>query len=100
MDVAYHVALPFVVADDGLAPGEAVERMSECGGKARRGALATAWLRRRARVQPDWGSDHRRVRRRHTDPEGPHVPDDHSALTGDLGSLVVQTGRNFRIEQV
>jgi hypothetical protein len=25
MDVTYYVALPFVLADDGLAPGEAVE---------------------------------------------------------------------------
>jgi hypothetical protein len=25
MDVTYYVALPFVMADDGLAPGEAVE---------------------------------------------------------------------------
>ena len=25
MDVTYYVALPFVVADDGVAPGEAVE---------------------------------------------------------------------------
>lgn len=25
MDVTYYVALPFVIADDGLAPGEAVE---------------------------------------------------------------------------
>lgn len=28
MDVTYYVALPFVMADDGLAPGEAVECLS------------------------------------------------------------------------
>ena len=28
MDVTYHVALPFVVADDGVAAGEAVECLS------------------------------------------------------------------------
>jgi hypothetical protein len=28
MDVTYYVALPFVLADDGVAAGEAVERLS------------------------------------------------------------------------
>lgn len=28
MDVTYYVALPFVMADDGLAPGEAMECLS------------------------------------------------------------------------
>ncbi len=28
MDVTYYVALPFIPADDGLAPGEAVECLS------------------------------------------------------------------------
>lgn len=28
MDITYYVALPFVMADDGLAPGEAVECLS------------------------------------------------------------------------
>lgn len=28
MDITYYVALPFVMADDGLAPGEAMECLS------------------------------------------------------------------------
>ena len=50
MDVTHYVALPFVLADDGLALGEAVERHRHR--YAGRGALAEDRLRRRTRVQP------------------------------------------------
>ena len=50
MDVTYYVALPFVLADDGLALGEAVECTSA--NAAAPSALAEDRLRRRTRVQP------------------------------------------------
>jgi hypothetical protein len=40
MDVTYYVALPFVLADDGLAPGEAVECTSANAAVMRAEALA------------------------------------------------------------
>lgn len=39
-DVTYYVALPFVLADDGLAPGEAVECLNPNAAVMRAGALA------------------------------------------------------------
>ncbi len=44
-DVTYFVALPFVAADDGIAPGEAVECLS-----ARAAILRAEYLSRRAGI--------------------------------------------------
>jgi hypothetical protein len=40
MDVTYYVALPFVMADDGVAPGEAVECTSSNAAVMRAEALS------------------------------------------------------------
>ena len=39
-DVTYYVALPFTAADDGIAPGEAVECQSSSAGIRRAEAIA------------------------------------------------------------
>jgi hypothetical protein len=69
MDVTYYVALPFVMADDGVAAGEAVECRSANAAVMRAEALSQARLCRRDRFQPQRGSGDRRVRRRQADPE-------------------------------
>ena len=54
MDVTYYVALPFVIADDGVAAGEAVECFNPNAAVMKAEALSTeARRRRRRRVQPD-----------------------------------------------
>jgi hypothetical protein len=81
MDVTYYVALPFVMADDGLAPGEAVECTSANVAVMRAEALsrkpgcagALAFSR-------TGGSGHGRVRRCHAHPQV-------RRRTGDLSAL-------------
>ncbi len=52
-EVTYYVALPFVAADDGIAPGEAVECINpNAAVNAGRGAVAEACVSRRGRLQP------------------------------------------------
>ena len=69
-DVTYYVALPFVVADDGVAAGEAVECFNpNAAVKRRRGAVPQAGSRRRGRLQPVWRSRDRRLRRCDRNPE-------------------------------
>ncbi len=52
-EVTYYVALPFVAADDGIAPGEAVECINpNAAVNAGRGAVAEACASRRGRLQP------------------------------------------------
>ena len=77
MDVTYYVALPFVLADDGLALGEAVECTSanaaSCGPRRSCGRpAAPAHLRSAGRQ--------RRVRRRQGHKERRRLPEDLSAL--------------------
>jgi hypothetical protein len=50
-DITYFVALPFVAADDGIAPGEPVECLS-----ARAAILRAEYLsRREGELSPDFG---------------------------------------------
>lgn len=70
MNVTYYVALPLVMADDGVAAGEAVGvHKRQYGGHARGGPFAQTRLRGRARLQPNGRSSHRRVRRCYADSE-------------------------------
>jgi hypothetical protein len=53
-EITYHVALPFVSADDGFAPGDAVECLNpKCGDYESRSARAQTGLRRSYRVHPE-----------------------------------------------
>ncbi|GLR89456.1 hypothetical protein GCM10007857_61690 [Bradyrhizobium iriomotense] len=64
MDVAYCVAFPFVLADHGVAAGDAMECLSANAAVMRaEESLAQARLRRRDRIQPNRGSGDRQVRR-------------------------------------
>ena len=76
MDVTYYVALPFVLADDGLALGEAVECTSanaaSCGPRRSCGRPAAPAHSRSAGRQ-------RRVRRRQGHKESRRLPEDLSA---------------------
>jgi hypothetical protein len=52
-EVTYHVALPFVIADDGIAAGEATECFNpNAAVDARRGVIAQRGAHRCGRVQP------------------------------------------------
>jgi hypothetical protein len=69
MDVTYYVALPFVMADDGLAPGEAVECTSANAAVMRAEALSRKPGCAGALAFGRTGDGDRRIRRRHADPE-------------------------------
>ena len=70
MDVTYYVALPFVVADDGVAAGEAVECLSANAAVMRAEALSRKPGCAGAIAFSRTGdSGDRRIRRRQADPE-------------------------------
>ena len=68
MDVTYYVALPFVIADDGVAAGEAVECLSANAAVMRAEALSRSQALGASR-SAERGSGDRRIRRRQADPE-------------------------------
>lgn len=103
MDITYYVALPFVMADDGLAPGEAVECLSANAAVMRAEALSRKpRLRWRGRLLADRRPVQRRLRRRQGHPEVRRgAGRSEHALTGSgFGSLVAWTGCICWIEQV
>jgi hypothetical protein len=80
MDVTYYVALRFVVADDGIAAGEAVECLSANAAVMRAEALSRKPGCAGAIALPQRGSGDRRLRRCQLIRKFGDVPDDLSAL--------------------
>lgn len=68
MDVTYYVALPFVLADDGVAAGEAVECLSANAAIMRAEALSRKSGCACASRSAAREIGHRRIRRRQADP--------------------------------